>query len=134
MAVKSGDVDDDDVSIPDEMRVLRRIPPGMTAPKDANSRRPSSDNFCNDPEDGSGTSVDLWDGTEDPLASLEGHDGFGLVSITVGEIRATGLGVCPAPLDDNPRHAVIQGRKTDGIMRRLARASVWIREPAPKSR
>lgn len=132
MAPRSGDEFDDDVSIPSEIRVLRRIPRGRTAPRGDGSIRPSSDCFTNDPHDGSGMSVDIWDGTTDPMESLKGHDGFGLVSLSVAEIRKLGLGICREPLPGNPRHAVIQGKKTDSRKNKLARASEWVAEPAQK--
>lgn len=130
MAAKAGDEFDDDVVLQSEVRILRRIPPGNTAPKVNGSLRPSSNCFGNHP-DGSGTSVDIWDDAHDPKDTLKGHAGFGLAWLTVGEVRELGLGVCPDPIGGNSRHALIQGKKTGSRKNRLARLSRWIELPEP---
>ena len=129
MAEKPGDKFDDDESITPETRVLRRIPPGRFV-EDRDGPRPQSDNFSNH-DDGTGTSVDIMVEGFDPLAQLDGLDGYGLVSISVLNIRNAGLGIVPDPLPDNPHHANLQGKKTRGVKRQLALSAEWIVMPEP---
>jgi hypothetical protein len=130
MPPSPGDEFRDDDSISADTRILRRIPPGMTKTEMDGRRRPGSGNFDNDPN-GFGTSVDIWADDSSPDACLAaGGPGFGLVFIRVGEIREFGLGVVRDSLEGNPNHALIQGRKSKSVQRKLARAAIWIREPA----
>ena len=128
MAGNRGDQFEDDQTISLETRILRRIPPGKIVKKDPN-QRPQSDNFSNHPT-GTGTSVSILVEGSDPLDVLEGHEGFGLVSLTVQDIRDAGLGIVRHPTSDDPNHAHIQGEKNRHVKRRLAKAAVWIVLPA----
>lgn len=122
-----GDVFADDPSISDEARVLRRIPPGQVVnvpPTD----RPRSDAFSNSP-DGTGTSVDIWEEGWNSKDTLVDHENFGLVSLTVRNIRDAELGIVRNRIPGNPHHALIQGKKTKGKQRSLAKASQWIKRP-----
>jgi hypothetical protein len=128
---KPGDIFRDDPSIPDDMRVLHRIPPGRVVEAED---RPNSSNFDNS-RDGSGTSVDLMEDEEQPTRTLADFPDFGLVSITVGELRALNLGVVRDPIkgDDqnkpNDKHALIQGNKKKA-KQKIARQCKWITYPA----
>ncbi|MCH9049906.1 MAG: hypothetical protein IIA72_02305 [Proteobacteria bacterium] len=128
MAGKRGDQFEDDETISLETRVLRRIPPGRVVKNNTNLR-PQSDNFSNHPT-GTGTSVSIFVEGSDPLDLLEGHEGFGLVSLTVQDIRDAGLGIIRNPTPDDPNHAHIQGEKNRRVKRRLAKAADWIAAPA----
>jgi len=90
--------------------------------------RPQSDAFSNSP-DGSATSVDIWEGDRQPEDTLAGHDDFGLVWLTVADVRAAGLGVIRNKIGGNPHHALIQGKKTKGKQRKLASVACWIKLP-----
>lgn len=127
MVGKSGDEYDDDDSIPRETKLLRRIAPGQVT-KDDHKERPRSNAFANHP-DGSGTSVDIWETGREPADMLVDYDDFGLVWLTVGDVRDAELGVIRAEQSDNPHHAHIQGRKTTARKRRLAKAARWIKQP-----
>jgi len=78
----------DDLTVPNEAQLLRRIPPWYFI-KDENSGqiRPSSAAFGNHPN-GSPMSVILADllaqAGRDPEAALVGHEEFALASITAG--------------------------------------------------
>ena len=134
MAEIPGDVFADDDSIPDDARLLRRIPPGHVA-KNTPTRRPQSDCFKNSP-DGSGISVAVWEEEEQPenLLSDTPTPGYGIGWITAGDVREQGLGVVPDPIDTDPHHALIQGmRKSHNkIRRKLAEAFQWFRRPDPE--
>jgi len=119
--------------VPDETRVLRRIPPGRFKTLPDASIIPDSDNFSVIPGE-TGTSVDFWEGEAAIESTLSGHAGFGLVSLTVADIRALGLDVVRAPRPDNPRHGLIVDRSPERrsrkVKRRLAEACRWVREPS----
>ena len=127
MPTKPGDIFGDDETISPETVVLRRIPPGRIV-SDGLDQRPQSGNFSNHP-DGTGTSVSILAEGRDPLDVLEGLEGFGLVKLTVKDIRDAELGIVHHPLPDDPLHAHIQGSKTTARKRRLAMASIWIKRP-----
>lgn len=131
-AIPDGDEHIDDPELGDDLRVLRRIRPSEVVKE---QDRPSSSNFYNDKE-GKGTSVDLWEPDRRPDDVLKGHDGYGVVSISIGEIRRIGktkghpLGVIRVPQHNNRHHAHIQGRKTGSIRSALANAARWEIRPA----
>ncbi len=124
----------DDPQLSDDQRVLRRVPPDWVV---IEQDRPRSQNFHNH-ADGSGTSVDVWELNRNPVDMIQNFNGFGVVSLSIGQIRDIGiaeghhLGVIRWPLKDNPRHAHIQGRKTRKIRGELARRAQW--EIRPESR
>jgi len=127
-----GDEDQDDSSIPDDAKVLRRIPPSHVVKNDSTGR-PQTRDFDNSP-DGSGTSVRIWADGTDPLDVLKDHDDFGLVFITAKDIRDNDLGIIldPDPDPNDPHHALIQGKKKSGRKKRLASAAIWIKKPNPE--
>lgn len=126
MSVPPGDCTKDDKDIPDSACLLRRIPPyGIKG----NPGRPNSSNFGNSP-DGTGTSVDILEQDREPGDSLAGHDGFGLVSVTAGDLRSLGLGIIRIPLPGNPHHAHIQGPKSRSIKRKIAECAEWVVHPS----
>ena len=115
--------------LPDDAVVLRRIPDNSTTPY-LNSVRPNSDNF-KDEHDGE-CSVDLYVDEQQPERTLDGHDGYGLIALTVAEIRSVGLDVKVDRIDGNPAHALIIGDKTQPRRRRLSKIAShrWIKLPA----
>ena len=124
----------DDSTILDEAELWRRIPPWHFV-KDENlgQGRPSKAAFDNHPN-GSPMSVVLADmvteSGRDPSTVLTGHEGFALAAITAGLARACEQGVAREPLSDEPAHAVVFGKKTDSVKKKLARGSRWIVPPS----
>ena len=57
--------------------------------------------------------------------SLSGHATHGLASIRAGHARSLGQDVFHDPLDTNPAHAIVKGKKTPRIGRSLARSAKW---------
>lgn len=108
---------------------MRRIPPKQVA-RDTSPLRPASSNFENSP-DGTGTSVDIWEADCGPENTLAGHPGFGLVVLTVQDVREQGVIRWPVP--GNQHHALLQGKKTQGVRRRLAERAAhgWYKYPEP---
>ena len=65
----------------------------------------------------------------DPAEILVGHDGFGLVSLTVEDLASVEQVVVHDPQDDEPDHALVVGTKTQGRRREMAKASRWVIRP-----
>ena len=123
----------DDLTICDASRLLRRIPPWHFVFDDNLDRwRPKSAAFANHPN-GSPMSVLVADVVEDTGRSLAdaltNYPGFALASITAGLARKCEQGIAREPLEDEPAHAVVFGRKTKGVQRRLAKKCEWVLPP-----
>ena len=88
MPAKPGDIFNDDETISPQTEVLRRIPPDRIV-LDEPDHRPQSGNFSNH-SDGTGTSVSILAEGRNPLDVLEDLEGFGLVKLTVQDIRDAG--------------------------------------------
>ena len=106
----------DDPSIPGEAKLWRRISPAQYPPP---RTRPTSAAF--DDRRGEALSVVLAREGLDPASLLVGHPGFGVAEITVGFCRDLGLGVTRDPCPGEPDHALVHGKKTDGIRKCLAK-------------
>jgi hypothetical protein len=119
----------DDPSVPDDSYVLRRIPPGYHVFDAAIDRhRPNSGNFKDD-DCSVVLSVALREQNRDDLEALTEYPDFLLVKILVGAIRECGLGVVRAPIDSEPAHGHITGKKSGKKKNKLAKASIWIMPP-----
>lgn len=121
----------DDPTIDDASELWRRIPPYHFYPDKILKRtRPASAAFDDDP-DGTPMSVVLVEKgrNKDPAKVLEGHEGFGLVSFSVGFARSLGQGVTREPSPHEPDHAHVFGKKTKGTKRKFAKKSKWIVSP-----
>lgn len=123
----------DDPTILDGAELWRRIPPWHFI-KDENlgQIRPSKAAFDNHPN-GSPMSVVLADVVAEagrgPDAVLAGHKGFALAAITARLARECQQGIAREPLPDEPAHAMVFGKKTDGVKKRLARGAHWVVPP-----
>ncbi len=119
----------DDPTIGDGVILWRRVP-SWNWIYDVNQGRfrPKSTAFDDHP-DGSPMSVVIAVETAGPEAVMAGHDGFALAAITVGSARACNQGVARDPLPGNAAHAVVVGRKTESVRRRLARGATWVVPP-----
>jgi hypothetical protein len=123
----------DDPAILDEADLWRRIPPKHFVKDDNLGQvRPSSAAFENHPN-GSPMSVVLADAviasSRAPDAVLTGHEGFALAAITAGLARECEQGIAREPLPDEPAHAVVFGKKTNSVKKRLAKGSRWVVPP-----
>lgn len=65
----------------------------------------------------------------DPFTLLQGWEGHGLVSLSIAVLRDCALGVVRDPLPDEPWHALVWGRKTGSVRKKLVRAAEWIERP-----
>lgn len=111
----------------DNVIVWRRIPPWHFQPLENGGKRPSTAAFDDDP-DGSSMSVDVDEG-QGWMGTLQGHDGFGLVELTVGYLRSLGFDVVPKAVEGNPHHAEVVGKKTDGKKRKMMKSARWVFVP-----
>jgi hypothetical protein len=119
----------DDLTIPDEADLWRRIPTWHIV-RDENSGqiRPSSAAFDNDP-DGAPMSVVLAAEAENPQTALAGLTGFALASFKARTARDCNQGIVRDPLPNEPAHALVFGTKTKSIRRRLAKEATWVVPP-----
>ncbi len=129
----------DDNTIDNNTLLYRRImnqaePPVMQIIWDDNKNcwRPSSVSFSDHPN-GSPMSIALGDTLEhkglEPESILDGHDGFSLASFPASVARAKGQGIMRKPLEGDPAHGEVFGKKTKGVKRFLADNSEWCIEP-----
>lgn len=121
---------DDDLTIADEDRLFRRIPPNWIV-WDSNKGAPSvsSAAFSNS-SDGSGMSVFIESVMVEIGLSehdvLRDYKGFGLVAITARQARQEGQSVIRKPTDKNPAHGEIAGKKRGSVKKAFKRNAEWI--------
>lgn len=123
----------DDVTIADEAQLWRNIPPWhIVADGNQGGKRISKAAFEDHP-DGSPMSVvlgdDVLDSGREPASVIARLDGFRLASVTAGLARSLNQGIARRPLETEPAHAEVSGRKTDGVRKRFAREAIWIIGP-----
>jgi hypothetical protein len=119
----------DDPTIEDDAPLWRRVPPHhFVLDEQSGSVRPSSAAFEDHP-DGSPMSVLLGAESAGPDSVLAGHPDFALASITAGLARECGQLVVRDPLPMEPAHALVIGRKTKGVRKRMAVAASWVVAP-----
>jgi hypothetical protein len=64
-----------------------------------------------------------------PADVLAGCDGFALAMITAGLARECKHGVAREPLPEEPAHAIVFGKKTKPVIRKLATGARWVIPP-----
>jgi hypothetical protein len=124
----------DDLTIPAGSMLWRRIPPEWVIhDENLGRKRPSSQAFQDD-RDGNPMSVFLADLMVElgrgPEEALAGHEGYALVSFSVGLARECNQGVAREPTLTEPAHAVVFGKKTGSVRNRFARECDWVVPPA----
>lgn len=118
-----------DLPLPDELVLWRRIPRekfvSVTDAEGIIRMRPSSDSFADNSKDGSSMSVfdSASCGGLDRIR--QGHEQFGVVAITVGQMREAGLTVVRTPAG-GPGHCEVVGKKTGGVKNKLVKSSTWV--------
>jgi hypothetical protein len=117
--------DTDDGSIADAAALLRRIRPEQVVDDfNTGQRRPSSAAF-KDPSMSVDVEPILESNGLDWHFSLQGYEGYSLARLQAHHARGKSLAVIHKPLTDNPAHAEVVGRKTQGTARYLAASSTW---------
>lgn len=94
-------------------------------------KRPSSAAYEDDP-DGSPTSVTIAEESTmsrclDPVRALTKL--FAVAEFPSQAVRDKGLALRRDPIEDEPAHAVMEGKKTKSVRNYLARNSKWVHEP-----
>jgi len=118
--------DGDDSTIDPNEIIWRRIPENQVIfDNNLNRKRPSSACFNQDGRDGP---ISVYIASEAISASLvmQGGKERYLVSLTIDFVRKLGLDVVRDPSSGGPGHALILGRKTNGIQSNLAKTAVWV--------
>lgn len=115
--------------LPDETEVWRRIPPSHF-PKKPGVTRPDSDAFKDNGPDDFMSVVIVRDG-RDPQEFLAGFEGFGLVKLTVGDLREYEQEVVldTDPDREDPDHAFVCGPKRRPQVHGMAKAAEWVVPP-----
>lgn len=122
----------DDPSILDADPLWRRIHPEWLISDDRGGVYVTSAAFDNS-DDGSGMSVTLGRESEaagfTPQAALERFPGYGLASLPAGCCRQHGQTLQRDPTPEDAHHALVNGQKTKGIRRKLAKAATLVVKP-----
>jgi len=122
-----------DPTVGDATELLRRIPDRhFFFDLKLGRVRPSSAAFEDD-EDGDPMSVYRRDVIESEGVGLQrvmaGHLGFGLASLTAGQVRSKLQTVFPDPLPEESSHAKVCGQKTNAVRRWFASQAAWVIPP-----
>ncbi len=59
-------------------------------------------------------------------ATLAGHKGYGVVGLLTATARNLDQEVVAAAERSNPAHALVKGKKTKSIAKKLARSATWV--------
>jgi hypothetical protein len=126
----------DDLAIPDEERLYRRLHFGQVSWNSDGSVKKVGKNAFQDSLDGSPCSIAIGglltsNGLE-PNDLLAGHEAFGLAVFTAGDARECGFGVVSTPRNNEPAHGDLTGDKDPaGPRRKLAGKVIVLRPPTP---
>jgi hypothetical protein len=120
---------EDDVTIRDDERLLRRIFPGHVNWDENGDPNISSAAF-----DKLDLSVNLASVMEQAGRELKdairGYAGFGLAAITAAHARSLNQAVARDPTRDEPSHGIMYGEKTRATRRKLRDGAQWIVTPS----
>lgn len=124
----------DDLSILEDEELWRRIPPWHIVEDRNLGRKRISKAAFEDHPDGTPMSVVLGQevlaADRDAYSVISEHDKFCLASVTAGLARSLKQGVARSPLPDEPAHAEVFGKKTDGVRKRFAKNAKWVIGPS----
>lgn len=133
MSISSAMPLEDDKSISDDSQLWRRIPPWHIVDDKNLGRKRISKAAFEDHPGGSPMSVCLGNEVlaagREPGSVIAGHEEFCLASISAGITRSLKQGIVRKPLDEEPAHAEVFGKKTDGVRKGFANAAVWVIGP-----
>jgi hypothetical protein len=114
----------DDKTIEDREKLLRRVHPKHVVPDDAGGYRVSSAAFGD-----VDLSVDIRSTVtalgRDLQSCVEGHEGYGLVSITAGLARQQHQSVSREPIPENLAHGIVDGKKTPAVKKAFYSQCAW---------
>jgi len=120
----------DDLTIADDADLWRRIPPWHLVDDQNTGTARISKAASEDHPNGSPMSVTL---AAESLAIDRGPaqelEGFCLASVTAGLARKLKQGIARRPLDENPAHAEVFGKKTNSVRKNFSKNAVWVIAP-----
>lgn len=129
---ETGDVPDDP-TIPNESIVYRRITPEWYKVDPGTGKRRLTTAAFSDHGGAMSVAigVELEAGRYEPTEILANCPGYGLVAISVGELRRLGMGVVRSPTDGELCHGDVHGKKTRATKKKLRDAAEqhWIVKP-----
>lgn len=128
MPPAEADLPPDDLSIPSEAVLWRRVPDYHFVPAADGTLRPSSAAFDDDPDSDPMSTILARTG-RDPFPVLLGNEGWALAGVPVRLIRELGWVVQRRPISAEPDHVVVIGNKSPGKRRRVARECAWVIPP-----
>lgn len=114
----------------DSLRVLRRITHRELLTEESGQIRITSQAFIQGTPDGN-VSVYISSETTPERVTRNRPNTF-LAEITIAAIRALGLDVQREPIDDDPGHCNITGRKPRSKARAMAEQAQWVPGYAPE--
>ncbi len=119
----------DDKSISDADRLLRRIPPNQLCTESDGTKRPSSANFKT-PELSVNIESLMNEQGRAPEDTLTDHPGEYLVAVTAGRVREFNLPIVKQtePPHD-PAHGLVLGKKTGSFANAMVRSYEWVVAP-----
>ena len=122
-----------DTSIPDDAILWRLVNPHFQKDDGHGGIRFTTQAFQNRPES-QATSFFLADVVRESGRVVEDlvadRPGFGVVAISVRDVRSLGLKVIRDPTDDEPAHVLVPGKKTGAIRTGLKKAAQWVVRPS----
>ena len=113
----------------DEILMRRVWPDETTRDQPDGPIRPSSQAFIQDGKDGDASAYLRSETTAERI--LEGHPEMYVAEVKASDVRAEGLDVQRDPIEGDPGHCNIKGRKTTGRAREIARKSIWTTNHGP---
>ncbi len=118
----------DDSEIKNEVVLWRRIRiQDIYDDHITDKKRPKKSPCFDDSPDRSPLSVTIADEAGvTPEEYLKKYPEEGLVKLTVGQIREKGLGITREPTEIDPAHALVHGKKTKIIKKKLAIECEWV--------
>lgn len=118
--------DVDDGSIGNDARLFRRIRPDQIVDdQNAGVKRPSTGAFTDENLSVDAEPLLIANGL-DHTFSLKGYTNFALVAFPASAARDKQLAVIPKPLNDNPAHTEVNGKKSYGVQKHLVRSCDWV--------
>lgn len=124
-----GQVFEDDPSITDAERLLRRIARSWVSWEEDGTPRISSAAFKDDELSVNLESVMAQAGRA-PEEAIRDYSGYGLAGFTAAQARALNQALARDPLPEEPAHGIVYGpKKRGGIAQRLRDAALWVKAP-----
>ena len=116
----------DDKTIPDEAVIWRRVTPDQVKTTD-DGFIPTPSAFRDSSDSPMSAILAAGSSTDRALAACPDN---GVVGITAGELRALGQRIIRDPVEGEPAHLLVAGRKPrGGFQKKVSKAATWIVYP-----